>query len=421
MSYSFVDVKTYSKDMQELHRRLVTRFDAVSGSQFDWSKRYNVPYTFLGMHSDGCLIYYDQAPDGTYYIYSFFADTERWGSYAASLDTSIIWSFLLVGNYLVASSASELTVVTLTRQGGVIHTIRGRHQFVLGGYVAAAGWRRSRLDTHGLQWFDSIPELCLCFDYDYKYGTDWGLFAGERTIPRLTMSTGCSNKCTFCTIPNTVTQLDYKSIQVQIEALKHLRFKLVYLDDKTFGQADNANELKYIYNDIKAFNPAFRGFIVQTTAYEIVYHWHTDFWGDNHVRAVEIGVETFNSLLLAKYRKPATVSTIQCAVELLHCAGLDVIVNLILGLPGETAETYMNTFEFLVRNYNKLYGVNVNTLALYEDCDLFDEHGEIGKVPQTDKGQGDNGGRSFWTTQEREDYRKFSECIYAAATAIHRR
>lgn len=74
--------------------------------------------------------------------------------------------------------------------------------FYLGGYVDPAIFDK----YENVEWFDTVKEFAHGCGFDYRQGTDYRLFEGERTIPRLTLSTGCSNKCRFCTVEDTVVE-----------------------------------------------------------------------------------------------------------------------------------------------------------------------------------------------------------------------
>jgi tRNA A37 methylthiotransferase MiaB len=80
------------------------------------------------------------------------------------------------------------------------------------------------------------------------------------------MSKGCLHKCAFCIVPKGVTEVTSDIIDAQVEAFKKVDTKLVYLDDKTFGQAKNHVRLPEIYEKLKTAKPDFQGFIIQTTA-----------------------------------------------------------------------------------------------------------------------------------------------------------
>lgn len=279
-------------------------------------------------------------------------------------------------------------------------------RFVCGGYTKLS---RKYLNVI---WCDSVRQFCDMFSFPYRYGTDYSLFAGIECIPRLTLSTGCKHHCKFCTVPDQLEQKSGIDIIKQCESFAPLKFKLVYLNDKTFGQADNCHWLDIMYIRIKKYNPDFEGFIVQTTA-AMVCKQPIDYWEKLHIRIVEIGVETFNDDLLKRYRKPASEHIIDQAIQKLAQAGVKCIANIILGLPGETENTYSNTVEFLRDCYNieYLYSLNIYTLAAYADSDL----GISTNITDTDELFDD---RSFWTPEEREAYRIWSERFYELGIAI---
>jgi hypothetical protein len=66
---------------------------------------------------------------------------------------------------------------------------------------------------------------------------DYRLFCREQCIPRLSMSTGCSYRCAFCTVPTNVLTTPDALLPSMAAALAPLDFQLVFLDDKSFGDA----------------------------------------------------------------------------------------------------------------------------------------------------------------------------------------
>ena len=249
-------------------------------------------------------------------------------------------------------------------------------QFILGGYINDIEWG---VPDNAI-WFDTIKDFCMHFDFHYSYGCDWSLFDGEECIPRLTMSRGCKHRCKFCTIPNELELVHSDGIYSQVQAFKNLNFKLIYLDDKTYGQADNACLLEYIYGVVREYNPDFQGFIVQTTAAQVLKH-NDRFWKDMRIKYVEIGVETFNDDILAAYSKPHNCDTIQRAVDKLYGLKIGVIPNIIVGFPEETGLSYERTWRWLEGNKDMLYSINVNTLALHDNTGL-DMVGDVGDSEQ---------------------------------------
>lgn len=201
--------------------------------------------------------------------------------------------------------------------------------------------------------------------YSYRH------FKNTAIIPRLKMSDGCLHKCAFCTVPKGVKPVSDAIIDQQVESIQDLDAKLVYLDDKTFGQAGNYKKLEEIYNRIKKYNPDFEGFVIQTTAPQF-NKMSDEFIEKAHIRYVELGVETYNADVLKKMRKPSTIKTIDEAVNKMRRLGVAFIPNVVVGFPSETNETYNNTLEFLKKNRDIISHMNVYSLAVYEGTELSD-------------------------------------------------
>lgn len=230
-------------------------------------------------------------------------------------------------------------------------------------------------------WFDSIYEFCCVMGIPYKYGLDFSLFKGYKTIPRLTLSNGCTHRCKFCTIENEITIKSNATILQQVESFRPLDFRLIYLNDKTFGQASNYRELLGLSHYVRYYIESnFDGFIVQTTCNQICKPGFIDELKSFGVTYVELGIETFTDSVLKAMRKPQNSKTIHRALNLLHNSGVQVIGNIIIGLPGETMESYRHTIKML--KMYRLYSLNIYNLALYSDADLSNEI--------KSDGQGDN-------------------------------
>jgi len=280
-------------------------------------------------------------------------------------------------------------------------------QFNIGGYIE---FDKYFLDYTNVACFASVRDFAVYHDFDYRYGTDYSLFAGMECVPRLTLSTGCRHRCKFCIVPNEVVEKTATNVWAQVYSFieAKLKFKLVYLNDKTFGQADNHRDLEMYYKVIKYNNPEFEGFIVQTTAAKVGELPKT-VWQDCHIKIVEIGVETYNDSLLQQYRKPAREVDIDGAVTTLAGLGVKVIANIILGLPGETSQTYAKTYDFLSdwMHCNNFYSLNIYTFAAYADA-------EATKELNVNAGDTDelNDNRTFWTDEERRAFNVWSESFY---------
>ena len=217
--------------------------------------------------------------------------------------------------------------------------------------------------------------------YSYRH------FKGTAVIPRLKLSEGCLYKCAFCSIPKKVIPIKKEWIDSQIESIKDLDATLVYLDDKTFGQAENYTLLPELYERIKEYNPDFKGFIIQTTALDFANkkRFSPEYLKNSHIQFVELGVETYNDDILTKLnKKHSHKKFVDAAMQNARDNNIKVIPNIIVGLSWnegtkekpdiktETRETYQNTLDFLEDNKDIISHVNVYSLALYEGTELSD-------------------------------------------------
>lgn len=245
-------------------------------------------------------------------------------------------------------------------------------KFLVGGYN----------DKFMLKMAKELPNVTICdntattakeLNTSYRFGTDYSLFKGDNVIPRLTLSYGCLNNCKFCTVPHgKITPVSDSFIIQQMKSFSDLDYRLVYIDDKTFGQSPNYSILKDLSNYSNKDN--FNGFIVQTTT-GLVAKRAKEF-RDINVKVAEIGLETYNDEILRKYRKPSSEKFIRESVSAACENDLMLIANIIVGLPGETEETYTRTYDFvmpLLEN-GKLIGINP---SIYTDYDNDENLGEI--------------------------------------------
>jgi radical SAM superfamily enzyme YgiQ (UPF0313 family) len=249
----------------------------------------------------------------------------------------------------------------------------------LGGYVN----KEYFADMNNVEWFDNLEEAYYKYPTKKAFdpGYDYSHFKGTETVPRLEMSKGCLYRCAFCTVPKKVVMVNDDKIMQQVEAFGDLKYKLIYLNDKTFGQAKNYKSLTHIYHKIRKTNKDFQGFIVQTTA--------TDFnkmdreWLKDHsfIKYVELGAESLNDDILKKLTKPHRVGHLEMAANKIRGLGMKYIPNVIVGLAGvengklwtETAETYQNTLDHLEKHKDIISHVNAYVLATYEGTRLNDQ------------------------------------------------
>ena len=238
--------------------------------------------------------------------------------------------------------------------------------FALGGYIDFKPF----LKYDNVKVFNSVKAFIESLNIKYTYDLDFTLFKGFKTIPRLTLSKGCLNKCKFCIVEKEIKEFSKRDIVKQIKAFKPLKFKLVYLNDKTLGQALNYKLLPLIYKHIKRYNKDFRGFIIQTTASQLLKQDFINVLKTSHIFACEIGLESYNNEILKGLRKPQSEKTINKAFQVLKGLKIKIIPNLIIGLLNENKKTYNKTLTFINEHIKDIFLLNIYNLAIYKASEL---------------------------------------------------
>ena len=238
-------------------------------------------------------------------------------------------------------------------------------KFLIGGYNNEFMADMAK-ECQNVEITNSTIDVAKTLGAEYRFGTDYSLFVGERVIPRLTMSYGCLNNCKFCIVPHgKITPVEKSVIEQQVKSFEPIDYRLIYIDDKTYGQCVNYGFTKEmaLFTGKKDFN----GFIVQTTT-GMLYKKGKDFKNAG-VSVAEIGLETFNDEILRTYRKPSSEAMTVKAVEACNACGIHLIANVIIGLSEETEDTYRKTYDYIMplMEQGKLIGINP---AIYTDYDI---------------------------------------------------
>lgn len=242
--------------------------------------------------------------------------------------------------------------------------------FILGGYININEYFKFYIHNGYALTFNTIKDFIEFLGLKYKKGNSYKLFEGYKTIPRLTLSTGCLNNCDFCTIEKKITPTSTQVIKQQIAAFKPLKFKLIYINDKTFGQCYNYKLLPVLYKIIKKYNSSFEGFIIQTTTGQIL-KISDNFIKESHIKYIELGIETFNDNILRKHNKPSSEKlTVRALSKINKLENAQAIVNIIIGLPEETNITYSNTLNLIKLFKKTISHLNIYNLAIYDNTEL---------------------------------------------------
>ena len=260
---------------------------------------------------------------------------------------------------------------------------------VLGGYTNPdefSGYRHVR-------YLSALGDLTEVLEVKLDSPPDYSLFKGEKCIPRLTLSEGCLFRCSFCTVPTTLTVASPGKIEEQVEALKPLDFKLIFIDDKSFGQAKNWRSIRDVFGQARRYNQGFLGFIVQTPPSLALKDGLMEEAFGLGVKYMEFGVETVNDEYLALLNKPYRLRHLNEACERARRVGLKIIPNFILGIPGDD---YKSTIEWVRQNRDIIPVVNVNFLAVH----FGNERGKLPWEAQAVSDRDQNVAQKSWLSQD---------------------
>jgi tRNA A37 methylthiotransferase MiaB len=287
----------------------------------------------------------------------------------------------------------------------------GKAKIVIGGYVDFKIFE----GLNNVIILNTIKGLAEYLNIKYIYDLDYTLFKGMKTIPRLTLSTGCLNVCKFCTQEKIINEKNVKDVIKQVKSYKDLNFELIYLNDKTFGQAKNYILLKGLTKTIKRYNPAFKGFIIQTTTSQFLQNDFVKNIKDLNIFAVELGIESYNNEILAQLRKPQNTKVIDKAINIIKGLGIKIIPNFMIGLIGESKDSYINTLTFISEHMKDFYILNIYNLAIYENTELAKEV----NFDSTDSNELDID-KSFYNKEQKENNKYFYNCIFKIGLEILR-
>ncbi len=272
-----------------------------------------------------------------------------------------------------------------------VHNLAGKvdKQIVLGGYTDPAEFK----SYQHVRYLNALGELTDVFEVHLDSPPDYSLFTGEKCIPRLTLSEGCLFRCTFCTVPTTLTIASPGRIQEQAEALKPLDFKLIFIDDKSFGQARNWRSIRDVSEQVRRYNQDFLGFIAQTPPSLALKDGLMEEAVGMGVKYIEFGVETVNDEHLALFNKPYRLKQLDEACNLARRLGLKIIPNFIFGIPGDDYEA---TIDWVRQNRDIIPVVNINFLASH----YGNERGRLPWKPKTVGDRDQNVAQKSWLSQD---------------------
>jgi anaerobic magnesium-protoporphyrin IX monomethyl ester cyclase len=261
-------------------------------------------------------------------------------------------------------------------------------KFCFTGYGAKPSAEEIESPDYGLLEADgSLPHFISDQVADRVFGLKGEAEPGK-TVATVTMAKGCVARCTFC--HRFEKGFRVRPVEKTIEHLRYLmaQYNVGYVmaADENFG-ADRkvAREVASRLGDL-GLKWMVAGVRVRTVNKESLQHWK-----DNGCVAVIYGIESGSPKMLKIMEKNATLEENINALKWTYEAGLDTIIQLVLGMPGENDETIHETIEFLkeVAPYIREWegkmpseSISINYAQALPGTPLYEyarQHGLIGK------------------------------------------
>lgn len=264
------------------------------------------------------------------------------------------------------------------------------NQFVFTGYPEPIPAEQLDCPDYG------ILEECDCLDYyisteHYPY-VRYGLKMPEKIIGKkcayVAVGQGCSNRCTFC--HRWIKGYRMRPLEQIVKNIQNLKDRydvgFIELFDESFGSdRGSARALVEMLGAMGMFWFT-RGVRANSVTKDIL-----EYWKKNGCLMVTYGNESFSSTMLKVMEKNVTVQQNLEALKWTYEIGLPTIVQLILGMPGETDKTIQETIdnmkEFVIHYYPdsfrgkaRLMGISINYAMAFPGTPLYEyarQHGHI--------------------------------------------
>jgi radical SAM superfamily enzyme YgiQ (UPF0313 family) len=200
--------------------------------------------------------------------------------------------------------------------------------------------------------------------------------AGDFPIVPYESMRGCPFSCKFCSFPHASPKWRYKSAQkirndwaayAEQNSTQHIR-----ASDSTFTTPPTRlRELLRLLPEVGVGWEAFaraNALKDEETVGSLV---------EAHCKTLSIGFESMSDNTLKYMDKRVTATANRRAFELLRNSDLGYRISFMVGFPGESAEDYARTQDFLVNDYSGYFMLNVfslqdETMPVWADAEYYD-------------------------------------------------
>lgn len=158
---------------------------------------------------------------------------------------------------------------------------------------------------------------------------------------------GCRSHCTFCFYPRSsavLRSLDVAASAARVRALAERGAREIVFLDPTFNHRSGFDELlvalRYVRRDHEI------RFFAEVRA-EGLTERHADLLWEAGFHKLEIGLQSVNPRALAATRRGGSKDLVLRAAKMLEARGIDLLLDLIVGLPGDARDDVAAGIDFL--------------------------------------------------------------------------
>ena len=223
--------------------------------------------------------------------------------------------------------------------------------------------------------FNGTPDMPYdLYDMRQYIAHQWHCLDGSPRKPYAVSYTslGCSNNCSFCNV-NAIygyqRKVWYREIDAFLKEIDLLVNKYQVRNIKLWDEHFTVNRKRVIEICNKLIERKYDLNIWAYARVDSIDREMLDKMGRAGIKWAGVGFESGNDNVLGQSNKRASVIQAKTAVKMIHDAGINVMGNFILGLPGDTVETMQQTMDF-AKSLNIEF-INLYVAENYPGSDSF--------------------------------------------------
>lgn len=220
------------------------------------------------------------------------------------------------------------------------------HEFIFTGYGEKPPADQISWPDYGILESDGSLSHYISDTIDNRIDGTYDIHGEGARLATIVMTKGCVARCTFC--HRWEKGFRVRPVDQVIAHAKFLkdRFNVRYLDiaDENFG-SDHA-VARELADELGKLGMVWRcaGVRANTVDQESLWHWQR-----NGCTSVIFGFESGSDRILKIMEKKVTVEQNLAALEAVCQTGMTTVIQLVIGMPGETDDTIRETIDFLKR------------------------------------------------------------------------